>query len=455
MNERDMYAFLHEIDAASLDDDTIDHTLALILDHFGCALFGAALPWTRQVTAVNTDASPAAGTPVARAYAAGTPLTPRTAALVNGTAAHAFDLDDLHYPTMTHPGAVVISAAIAVADAHDAMGIELISALVAGYEVVARTGRAVGLGAGELGFHLTALCGALGAAAAASRLTGGTVDQLASAVGIAASLGSGIKAFQHGPGEVKRLHTGRAAESGVLAAALARSGFAGPRDALTGRFGFVPIYRLGRPDGAIRLDGDHGWAVSEIYIKPFAACGALHGLIAAAESLSDAVAPRIADVEAVVIGAPSRVLEQNDIPAPSDALTAQYSAQFAAAAGLLGCAREPASFLPETGLADRADALLSATRVVYDEQADRAYPDSNQGRITVTFGDGSTIEAFGAMNERDSRGWAVASQKFDGVTAGLLPDGAAPRVRDAVRDLADGRPVRHVIDAITASTSGG
>lgn len=454
MTEAEFYDRLTSIRPVDLAAETRSGCAALVLDHLGCALFGVRLPWVQRVEAVTRKMYARGshrGDHLARVYGREPDLPAPQAALVNGTAAHGFDLDDLHYPTMTHPGSVVIPAALAAAEAVEASGVELVAGVVAGYEAMTSVSAAIGLEPGERGFHATSLCGPIGSGVAAVKILGGGRQEIEDVIGIAASLGSGVKAFQHGPGDVKRLHAGHAAESGLKAAELALAGFPAPRSALTGPFGFVPTIRRGGPsdtEGKLPSRRDE-LAIDRIYLKPYAACGALHGLMRAGELLATDLVGETQKVVGVELGCPRRVLEQNDIVSPTDSLTAQYSAQYAVAVALMGQARNPAAFDPDNGDGEERARLCRVTRLEVDAAVDAAYPKSNQGRIRLRLDDGSIREAFGAMDETSSSGWDVAAEKFAVVAATSLASEDVLSIAKAVEGLAAVPSVRSILDLIS------
>ncbi|NJP92995.1 MmgE/PrpD family protein [Nonomuraea sp. FMUSA5-5] len=157
-----------------------------------------------------------------------------SAALVNGTLAHALDFDDTHLPSVLHPSARVVPAALAVAQSVRAPGAELVAAIAAGIEVCARLGMASYLPQErnslffEQGRHATSICGTLGAAVAAGLLLGLPPEGVAHAVGVAASMGAGLLEANRTGGTVKPVHCGWAAHAGVSAAVLAAEGLTGP-----------------------------------------------------------------------------------------------------------------------------------------------------------------------------------------------------------------------------------
>ena len=167
------------------------------------------------------------------------------AALANGASAHGFELDDVHEEAISHPGAVVVPAALALAQkARCATGADLLEAVVIGYEAMGRAGIAVGPGIADMlhGFHPTSMSGVFGAAAAAGRLLGFDGAQMNHAFGLATTFASGTMEFAASGGMAKRLHAARAAEGGLLAARLVAGGVDGAADGLAGRYGFCRVF---------------------------------------------------------------------------------------------------------------------------------------------------------------------------------------------------------------------
>lgn len=451
--EAGLYDAIASLSYGDLPQTTVESCQAVILDHFGCAVLGAGMPWTTSLVqalqltgdmrSVEQGGSPA--------YGRRESISPLTAALVNGTATHAMDLDDTHLPTMTHPGCVVIPAAVAATVSRGGSGRDLIAGVLCGYEVMGRITAATGLGFGERGFHATGQVGPMAAAAACSRILGADPAALAGAIGLAASFGGGIKAFSTGSGAVKRLHAGRAAQAGLFAALLEDGGFGGPRAAITGKFGFVPTLSTDADPDYEKLAGSPGeFVVENIYLKPYAACGAVHGAISAASQLAR-VSPD--SVERVEVGTSRRVLQQNDIPEPKGAVATQYSTQYSVALALTGVADDPRRFLSDAVMDDDVRRLCQRTALVLDEVADAAYPDRNEARVEVWLNDGTCLSAYGTVSAQTSGGWGVAEKKFRSVTAQLLSKAQQQRLLDAVRSLADDGTVEACLDALVDSPS--
>ncbi|MSW20173.1 MAG: MmgE/PrpD family protein, partial [Actinobacteria bacterium] len=267
-----MVEFLLSLKLENLPANLVREARTRLLDGLGCGLYGAVMPWGKiAAKVVYEEESRGAAT----IYGNREPVAAARAALVNGTATHGIELDDISPGAHVHPGAVVIPAALATAERCGASGAQLLLGLIAGYEAMTRVGR--GIGEAGWGFHITGVAGPVGAAVASGVVQGLTYDQVMRAIGIACSSSSGIKSFTQGSGGmVKRMHAGRASESGVLACDLARHGFTAPLAALDGKFGLLDVFGgdKSRPE---ELDKNLGqnFAIGNVWTKVFPCCGVI------------------------------------------------------------------------------------------------------------------------------------------------------------------------------------
>ena len=213
-------------------------------------------------------------------WANGTRCGPADAALANGTAVHGFELDDMHEGARAHPGSFTVPAALALAEARGAPGAALITAIVAGYEVAARVGIAGGEPHGTGGLHPTGTVGSVGAAAAAAAMLGLDPARATHALAIGATQAAGLYSARLGA-MTKRMHAGRAAQSGVYAGLLAERGFTGAEDALEAPFGgFLSTLAAGGADPeALTRDLGTKWEILEGGFKIYSACGGTHTTI--------------------------------------------------------------------------------------------------------------------------------------------------------------------------------
>ncbi len=251
-----------------------------VLDTLGATLAGSAAEASRRVMSVLRTGTAAAATPV---WGTARRLTARDAALANGVAAHALELDDSG--GCDHSGAVVLPAAIAALSVTDrkVSGRELLVAIVLGYDLGRRVLDACGGYAAHngAGWHSTATCGSFAAAAATARVVGLDEPQTTSGLGHAGSFSSGLWAFIHDAAQTKRLHAGHAAEAGLTACLMAQAGLKGPaqifEDVWGGFFNaFAPTSH--RPQALLK-DLGRVWQLMLASIKPHASCRSTHAAV--------------------------------------------------------------------------------------------------------------------------------------------------------------------------------
>jgi aconitate decarboxylase len=297
---RDLASFAAGLRLEDIPAPVVEHAKLCILDGLGVALFGAGLPWTGHVREVaraegTTPAASFWGTPYRGSVA--------QAALVNGTAGHAFEMDDIHKESIVHPNSLACPVAFAFAEAAGGMtGRDVLTAIVAGYEVGTRVGNAATMALFLRGFHPQGTSGVFVAAATAGRILGLSAEQMQHALGIAGSMGAGLMAAQEGA-MVKRLHAGRAAQSGVQAALLAQRGFTGILDVLEAGYGGFLSSFSGRPD-ASRLTAGLGsvWETAEVGFKLFPSVTSIHTALDALDTVMTEQNLRAEDIERIRVG---------------------------------------------------------------------------------------------------------------------------------------------------------
>lgn len=271
---RDLARFTAELQFDRIPADVVEHMKLSLLDSIGVCLHGVTLPWTRHVQAL-VEAEGAA--PQASIYGSGKKTSVANAVLVNSTAGHAFELDDIHKESIVHLGSLAFPVAFACGEGRGAMsGRDLITATIAGYEIGARVGNAATVRLLLNGFHPQGTSGAFAAAASAARMFGLNAEQTLHALGIVGSQAGGLMAAQEGA-MVKRFHSGRAAQSGVYSALLARRGFTGIEDVLEAAFGGYLVTHSDQP-APQKLTAGLGttWETLNVGYKPYAAVTSIH-----------------------------------------------------------------------------------------------------------------------------------------------------------------------------------
>jgi 2-methylcitrate dehydratase PrpD len=330
---------------ADLPPQVVQRAKDCMADTVAAIIFGAELPWSKMIIAHARRNSAAGNSSILGT--AGAPVRAGAAALANGAIAHAFELDSLTKPNSgSHPGATVFAAALAVAQDRGATGRDLITAFAAGSEVMFRIGHATMHSNEARGFHAPGTTGPFGAAVAAGHLLGLDAAKMTNALGIAGSCAGGLLEFAHaGNGAmVKRLHMGRAAEGGVLAADLAAEGFTGPTSVLEGEYGFLRVFcNTWDATELTRGLGTHYFTV-DIMLKRYACHITAHNAIEATIDLRNEHRFVAADVASITIAGNERMAKTNNIPSPADLMLAQYSVPFSVALSLYRDAVNPRSF---------------------------------------------------------------------------------------------------------------
>ncbi|MET0196242.1 MAG: MmgE/PrpD family protein, partial [Rhodococcus fascians] len=373
--------FAANTDVDDLPDDVVSSVGMRVLDTLGIAIAATDLDTSRAAIAWATEQGGAAA---ASAIGVESALPGPMAAFVNGVLAHSLDFDDTHLPSILHPSASVVPAALAAAQQHGADGRTLVRGIAIGLEVCVRLGMA-GFDPEtknsvffEHGQHATSICGAMGGAVAAAVIGGASEDTIVDTLGIAASMASGIIEANRTGGTVKRMHCGWAAHSALAAAGLARHGITGPPTVLEGRFGFYEAW-LHQPARASEIVDGLGveWAVPAIFFKPYPANHFTHAAVDAGAALRRrGITP--SDVTKLVLGVPAANLRTIGEPidvkrTPTTGYMAQFSGPYAVAVGMfggggLGAALEDYSDA-HANAADRRD-LMAKVDVVPDPQCD-------------------------------------------------------------------------------------
>ena len=320
-----------------------------------------------------------------RVLGGGHGLRAEAAAFANGVSAHALELDSLRKPGAgVHPGAVLVPAALAVAQEVGASGRELLTAIAAGCEVMFRIGRATQHSAEARGFHAPGVTGPFGAAVAAGRLLGLDAEAMTGALGIAGSLSAGLLAFAaSGEGAmVKRLHLGRAAENGIVAARLAAAGFTGPPSVLEGRFGVLDAFCPERDDAQLTAGLGSVWETRTICFKRYPCHITAHGPVFAIEGWRG----ELGSVYRAEVEGTAKMASMHAAKDPADLVMAQYSIPFCVAVALTRDPLEPGSFT-ENALEDE-DIRAMAGRVYVSDGGHKGWTTTT--RLFLT--DGRVLE---------------------------------------------------------------
>ena len=393
-----------------LSKDDIEQIQRLILDYSAVTLCGSVQPWGRMLTAWARQNGSGKSTLIG----SGSVASAAVAGMVNGTSAHGYELDDTHDKSMSHPGTVVISAAIAVGDELGASGEDIMIAIVAGYEAMARVGMAANpLNVIEFGRHPTCLFGPFGAAAAAAHLMDMDGAGLAKAWGLTLSMASGANQFAFEPKGtmVKRMHGGIPAQNGVTAAQLAQIGVEGPLEALEGGFGFFHLFGLDPKPELLRKNANEAYEVHNISIKPYSCCRKFHSLIDALDDATDGFTLDPEAIDRITVRSPETAIGQHQMKRPDSVMAAQYSMPYIVGATLAYGPTRYDAFDVAHHDDKRILDIVDRVEAEHDAELDAFVPAKMPNRVELHMRDGSTRSA----EVMDSRGTPVHPLSTDGV----------------------------------------
>ena len=286
---RALSAFVSNLRYGEIPSQVIEHLKLHILDTIGVGLFGSTQPWSKIVVEFvrKTDK-----TSQAQIWAQSFRCSAPNAALANATMCHGFELDDIHRTAVVHPGPASIPAALALAEnAKGVTGKDLLTAVAAGYESSIRVGMAMGTSLILRGFHGMGINGTIGAVAASGRMLELSEKEMTEAFGIGASLASGLMAAQFG-GMTKRLHAGKAAQTGVMTAMLSQMGFTGIPDVLETEYGGFLTTMSGSFDVAKITDRlGQDYRSQDVGCKPYACVASNHTALDAVRDIMNNSGP--------------------------------------------------------------------------------------------------------------------------------------------------------------------
>jgi len=329
--------FVSQLRYESIPNEVIQRIKLLILDSLGCALYGSALEWSRILRAALAGVDT---TKACRVWGTNELLSAPHAALVNGTLIQSFELDDVHRQGVLHVGAVTLPPLLAITEIRPGLsGRDFLQSAVAGYEIGPRVGKCMGPQHIGQGWHSGATVGvfsAVSGAAAALRLS---AEQTVHALGIAGTQSSGLMAAQYGA-MVKRMHAGRAAQSGLYGALLAEAGFTGIVDVFESPYGgFCSTFS--RSSDRFNLDElswelGRAWETMRISLKFYSCVGSNHTTLDAIRAMQNKTPFGADDIASIVVHGSQVTVEHVGWPyQPQGLVSAQLNLPFCVATLLL------------------------------------------------------------------------------------------------------------------------
>lgn len=379
--------FVDRMRDAPLPVEVVHHAKRAVIDWMAALLPGAVLP---PATALEVALAEELDRGAAR-LALGRPAGVRAAALINGSASHTAELDDIFRDGIYHPGAPTISAALALAQAYGASGDVFLRAVIAGYETSTRIGAAMGR-AHYRYWHNTGTIGVFGACAASASVLGLDRARTAHALATVTTFAAGLQQAFRMDSMSKPLHAGRAAEAGVTAALAAREGVTGSLDAIDGEAGFGRAMSDG-PDWekAFATLGS-AFHIARMTFKNHACCGHTFAAIDGALAAQAALGVAADDIARVQVGSYRASLEVSGIEDPRTPAEARFSLKYVVAHALRHGSVRLAAFESER-IGDPATRdLMQRIDASIDPALDAAFPAQRAARVAIETTDGRRHE---------------------------------------------------------------
>ena len=372
---------------SDLSAPVVHHAKRAVIDWYAALLPGlveAPALQLQQMLASELDQGPAR-------LALGRAASVRAAALIQGSASHAVEFDDIYREAIYHPGAPTISAAWALAQARGSDGLTLLRAIVAGYEVSTRIGAALGR-AHYRYWHNTGTVGCFGAASACASLLALDASAHAHALATVGTFAAGLQQAFRMDSMSKPLHAGRAAESGLSAAMMAQVGITGSLDILEGEAGMGRAMSDG-PDWAVALStlGTH-YNITEMTFKNHGCCGHTFAAIDGTLALAQQLAVRPEALRRVHISTYGPALAVAGNADPVTAAEARFSLPYVIATALRFGSVRLAAFSAERLADPDTRSLMRRIELAVDPELDAAFPGQRAARVRFELADGRTAE---------------------------------------------------------------
>jgi 2-methylcitrate dehydratase PrpD len=380
--------FIARVKFEDLSHQVIEKAKECILDTFGCALAGSASEEVAAMIKGIKAYDEGAGSVL---WGSNLRSSLFSSCLVNGAMAHCLEMDDVHRKAKVHPGTAVIPAVLGLGEKLGSGGRAILLGTVLGYEATIRIGVALGAKGHRMkGWHATGTCGTFGAAAGCAKLLGLNSEQTADALGLAGTQSSGLWAFTADGSMSKRLHPGRAAQSGVYAGILAQGGFTGPKRILEAEDGgffqaFSDHYDLDSVSGELGKK----FEILEISVKPYPCCRTLHGPLDVILRLKKRERIQPERIKAIRVRTYEVALNQCGYTnEPSTPVDAQFSMPYALSAALWDGEIGLAQFKVDRIHDEKTLCLAKKVELAVDQELDKLYPAKWSFIIQVEMMDG-------------------------------------------------------------------
>ncbi len=430
--------YVLETSYPSFPKEVVHQGKRCFLDLLGVALGGAKQPLSKILVKMVKDFG---GQPQATILGHGLKTNVMNAALVNGAMAHALDYDDTHSGSLGHPSAPLIPAVLAVAEWKGLSGKSALEAFILGFEVETRIGLGMGMKHYDRGWHATSTFGRFGAAVAAGKLLGLSLEEMKIALGLAGTQAAGLR-LVFGT-MTKPFHPGKCAFDGVLSAILAQRGFTCAPNIIEGKKGYWEV--LGDDSNLEPMVKDLGkkYEVLKNTFKPYAACLLTHPTIDAILEMRNKYNLKPEDVEAISCDVGKFCLDSAGQVEPKTGLAGKFSTYYCAA---LALAEGEAG---ENMFTDKKvqDPQMVALRKKVKAKVVPGYKDT-EAKVTITAKGGKKYSAYVDTPKGDPRNPPTDKElesKFRSLAPSVLPKPRVDRLVETIWSLEKLGNVRQLI----------
>jgi 2-methylcitrate dehydratase PrpD len=378
--------FAQDASRGALPHEVLHHAQRAVIDWYASLYPGLAMPAVQVLEATMAEDLDRGAARLALGRAA----TTRAAALINGTAAHAAEVDDSFRDAMYHPGAATIAAALATAQATQASGSDFLRAVVLGYEVSTRIGVVMGRPHYKF-WHNTGTMGSFGAAAAAGSLLRLDEDAYAHALALAATFTAGLQQAFRTEAMAKPLHAGRAAEAGVLAAQLAARGMRSSLDILEGESGLGQAMSDGPDWSQVGATLGKDFHITRLTFKNHIGCGHTFAAIDGALALQQLHGFSHADIESMHLGVYRPTLDIAPHVDPQNADQARFSLHYMVASAMVHGSVRLSAYEPERLNDPATRSLMQRITKTLDPEVDAGFPGRRAARVAISLRDGRQL----------------------------------------------------------------
>ena len=320
----------------NINKTMIETSKFAIIDTMSVALAGWKEPGIQILKKVYVNKS--SGDAMASLWGESQEVPLEYAALINGTATHALDFDDVTPTILAHPSAPIVTAILTMGEYLGKSTKDIIAAYVIGTEVLIKVGKVMGYKHYDLGWHATSTLGTVGASAACGFLMGLNKEALANAIAISASMAGGLQ--KNFGTMTKPLHVGKAAQHGIQSVLLAKEGFTGNKEIFEER-GFYQAYTGN--ESLVTLSGNmkdtvfgdsHDYEVNGLSVKKYPCCYFTHRFISGILEIRKENNLCLDDVEEIAVSVPPNGLSALIHHEPKTGLQGKFSAEYTCLAAM-------------------------------------------------------------------------------------------------------------------------